>query len=274
MKRTVIVLAVVCLVFASTIPAFAILGMGDVVFDPSNYVEAIQAVLQLEQQYQQMIATYEQVRGQYEHLKWMAQQVPVNMSYRYRAPSASWDNLSAQDTYGTAGSWVSAVNGGGSAAAGYRQVTTSLDEYGPALNNISPDQQERVKNSYANVELADGVNVLGMQTIGQLRAHAANMDGTISALEKDSLSGDPAMNTEIAVLNKMNAANIIGIRSTQDSNKLLVSLTEQQILQAKRIRDAEARAINADVQFRTSGKSELDAQSANASEAMLAWRMP
>ena len=31
------------------------------------------------------------------------------------------------------------------------------------------------------------------------------------------------MNTEIAVLNKINAANIVALRNTQDTNKLLVT---------------------------------------------------
>ena len=59
----------------------------------------------------------------------------------------------------------------------------------------------------------------------------------------------------------------------QDTNRLLVALAEQQILQAKRLlRDAEARAINADVRFRKEGKAVLDAQVSNSSQAMLAWR--
>ena len=35
-------------------PAFAIFGFGDIVFDPSNYAEAIQQLLQMEQQYAQL----------------------------------------------------------------------------------------------------------------------------------------------------------------------------------------------------------------------------
>jgi hypothetical protein len=50
------------------------------------------------------------------------------------------------------------------------------------------------------------------------------------------------MNTEIAVLNKINASNLIAIRGSQDTNKLLASVAEQQIIEAKRQRDAEARS--------------------------------
>jgi hypothetical protein len=82
------------------------------------------------------------------------------------------------------------------------------------------------------------------------------------------------MNTEVAVLNKINAANLIGLRNNQDTNKLLVSLAEQQILASKRTRDVETQAINQHVRFMTDGKAALTSQASNASAAMLAWRMP
>lgn len=93
-------------------------------------------------------------------------------------------------------------------------------------------------------------------------------------MEEDSLSANPDFNTEIAVLNKINAAHIVSVRNTQDSNKLLVALAEAGIVDAKRKRDAEAQAINNHIRFRTEGKAALDAQSAGVSAAMLAWRMP
>ena len=82
------------------------------------------------------------------------------------------------------------------------------------------------------------------------------------------------MNTEIAVLNKINAADLITIRNSQDTNKLLVALAEAQIVDAKRTRDAEAQAINNHVQFMTNGKAAMASQASGASDAMLAWRMP
>ena len=82
------------------------------------------------------------------------------------------------------------------------------------------------------------------------------------------------MNTEIAVLNKINAANLMSIRSAQDTNKLLVALAEEQLIDAKRKRDAEAAAINDHIRFRTEGKAVMAEQVADASTAMRSWRMP
>jgi hypothetical protein len=267
---------VVCALLGITLvrPAFAILGVGDIVFDPTNYEEAIQHLIQLEQQYTQLVQTYEVVLNQYVHMVRMAQQVPVNMAARYRALATPWLNSSATNTYGTTGGWVAGINTGVGVASGYSRATQPLADYGAALGNVPADQLDRIKTGYATVELTDGANLHGIETIGRLRANAPAIENAIQGLENDSLSSDPAMNTEIAVLNKINAANVIAIRGSQDTNKLLVALAEEQVIEAKRKRDGEAQAINNHIRFVSEGKAILAAQAAGASAAMLAWRMP
>ena len=58
------------------------------------------------------------------------------------------------------------------------------------------------------------------------------------------------------------------------TNKLLAALAEQQIVEAKRTRDAEASAINNHIQFMGQAKGVMAAQASDASSAMLNWRMP
>jgi hypothetical protein len=270
--RVIAIFAGIALMFAS--PARAILGLGDIVFDPSNYAQAIRSFIQLEQQYLQLIQICQQSRQQYEHLVWMAKTLPFNMQQRYRPIVTPWTYSTATNTYGTTGGWVSAINTGAGVGGGYSQAVQKLDDYGAALGNIPADQLDRVKTSYGTVELTDGANLGAMETIGRVRANAPALENTLEALEQDSLSSDPNMNTEIAVLNKINAVNLIGLRNTQDTNKLLVSLAESQIVTAKRARDAEAQAINQHVRFMTEGKAVLAAQANGASQAMLDWRMP
>ena len=113
-----------------------------------------------------------------------------------------------------------------------------------------------------------------MQTLGQMRANAPDVEATIQNLEADSLSSNPNMNSEIAVLNKISAADVIALRNTQDTNKLLATLTEERIIEAKRQRDAEAQAFNNHIQFMSQGQAAMAAQSSGASQAMLAWKMP
>src|SRR6516162_8808287 len=69
-------------------------------------------------------------------------------------------------------------------------------------------------------------------------------------IQNDSLSDDPNLNTEVSVLNKVNATNVLALQNAQDTNKLLVAVLEQQTILAKHLRDAEASAANADIERR------------------------
>ena len=254
--------------------AYAIFGLGDIVFDPSVFAQAVQQVVQLEQQYVQLVETYQMVRNQYDQMTRMAQQVPVDMASRYRALATPWQNTSASDTYGTTGGWISGINTGQEASSGYRQAIEALNSYGSALENVPADQLPRIKTGYATVELTDGANVAGIETVGRLRGNAPAVENAITHLEADSLSSDPNMNTEIAVLNKINAAGLIAVRGTEDTYKLLAALAEEQIIDAKRKRDAEAQTINNHIRFMAEAQAVMAAQAADASRAMQAWRMP
>jgi hypothetical protein len=272
MKKTVALFAVIGLAVA--VPAWAILGVGDVVFDPTNLAEAVKELTQLEQQYAQLVQTYQMIKSQYNQMVWMAQQDPVNMIVRYGVPATFWTPSSATNTYGTTGGWVTGINTGQGVQGGYATATQPLGTYGGALGNIPADQIDRIKTNYGTVELTDGANLAAIETLGQMRANAPAVETAIQNLANDSLSSDPDMNTEIAVLNKLNAADLISVRNSQDTNKLLAALAEQQIIQAKRQRDAEAQAFNDHIQFMTNAQAVMAAQAAGASNAMMAWRMP
>jgi hypothetical protein len=262
---------VVCLAMALAGPIYS---LGLPVFDAANLANAIEQYLQMVQQYEQLVQTYQQVRAQYDHMRRMAQQVPVDMNRRYRALFSPPRISSTPDAYSTSGGWISGINSGSAIERGYAAATLPLRPYGSAFSQIPGDQADRVKTSYATVELTDSANVYGLQTIGDLRGHAEDLDRAITNLENDSLSGDPNMNTEIAVLNKINAANMLTVRNTQNANRLLVALAEEKIVEAKRQRDAEAAAIEQHARFLSEGRRVLTEQGAGSSQAMLSWRMP
>jgi hypothetical protein len=259
---------------AVSVRTYAFLGLGDIVFDPSVYAQAVEQVIRLERQYAQLVQTYVTVRNQYTQMLRMAQQVPVNMSARYRAVANPLRSLTATNTYGTTGAWINAVNTGVGVAVAYSQSIERLEQYGAALGRVPADQLAHLRTLYGTVELADGANQNAMETIGRLRASAPKVQSAIQGLENDTLSADPNMNTEIAVLNKIGAAHMIALRSAQDSNQLLVTLAEAQMIDAKRTREAEVRAINQHIRFVSEGQAALRAQAAGSSAAMMAWRMP
>lgn len=271
MKRIRLILLLSVLL---VVPAFALIGIGAIVFDPTSYANALQMFYEMQAQYNQLVRTYGQIKAEYEQMLLMARRVPVDMNARYRAAMSPWRILRASDTYGTTAAWVQSLNSGQSVSSAYQQASEALQAYGSALDGLPPSQLSRIKRMYGTVELADGASQHTMETLGTIRRNAPRVEQAVQLLEDDSLSADPAMNTEIAVLNKINAASIIAVRSAQDANKILVTLSEAQLIEAKRTREAETHAINAHIRFRREGRQLLDSQAANASQAMKSWQMP
>jgi len=249
---------------------------GGVVYDPTNYHNALLRYFQLQQQLIQLKNSYTQLVAQYNLAVRMARNIQ-NMPARYRALFSQWRNTGAQDSYGNTGTWVSGINSGQFPVitTGYQRATTQLLQYNPAaLAGMNPEELERVKSQYASVELADGANTTAMATIGSIRGNAQTIESRISNLEQDSLSDDPNLNTEVSVLNKINAANVLTLRTVQDSNKLLASLLEQQTILAKQQREATTNAINADIARRANLAGNMAQVTSTLTDSLQRFRMP
>ena len=235
-------LAIIFLALVFTVsPAFAQLGSG-IVFDPTNYKNAVLRYLQLQQQLQQLQQTYSLYMQQYQFLQGQARQLQ-GMVGRYRAQFSQWQNLTASNTLGNTSWWVSGINSGdyGTAKQGYGQINMTLG------NPAGVNTYDSLKRAYGLEELSDGSTVNGMATIGKLRQNAQQLELHVKQLEDDSLSSAPDLNTQIAVLNKINAANVLLVRTMQDTNKLLAALLEQQLVTSERNRTSSVGGINAEL---------------------------
>src|SRR5467141_3122626 len=249
---------------------------GGVVYDPTNYHNALLRYFQLQQQLIQLRNSYAQLVSQYNLALQMARNLQ-NMPARYRAQFSQWRNAVAQDTYANTGTWITGINSGTlpTVNAGYRQATTVLLPYGQdQLSGMTADELSRVKSQYASVELSDGANTTAIATIGSIRGNAQTLQSQIENLEHDSLSSDPNLNTEVSVLNKINATSVLTLRTLQDSNKLLASLLEEHTVLAKQQREATANAINADIQRRASLAGNLAQVTGTMTDSLQNFRMP
>lgn len=255
--------------------ASAQFGLG-IVYDPTNYANAVLRYGQLVQQLNQLRQTYAQIVARYNLALRMAQNLQ-NMPARYRAQFSNWRDVAAPNTYGNTGTWVTGMNTGNAGAvnSGYQQATVPLLQYNSQeLNGMTPEELDRVKSQYASVELTDGANVTSMATIGTIRDDAQNIENQINNLEQDSLSNNPNLNTEIGVLNKINAANVLMLRTLQDSNKLLLSLLEQNVITAKQQREETANSINAEIERRATLASNVSQVTSTLGNSLQTYRMP
>ncbi|HVS87983.1 MAG TPA: hypothetical protein VHF01_07150 [Candidatus Acidoferrum sp.] len=272
MKRKILIFMLAMGLCVGTVSA----QFGGIVYDPTNYQNALLRYYQLQQHLLQLRASYAQLVAQYNFAVQMAKSIH-NMPVRYRAQFSQWRNTLAQDSYGNTGTWVNGMNSGqtGVVSSGYQQATTQLLPYNQAqLSGMNADELARVRSQYATVEIADGANTTAMATIGSIRGNAQNIQTQIGNLEQDSLSNDPNLNTEVAVLNKINAAGVLTIRTLQDSNKLLASLLEEQTILAKQQREATTNTINADIQRQASLAGNMAQVTGTITDSLQNFRMP
>lgn len=224
-----------------------------VVYDPTNYTNAVLRYSQLIAQLNQLRSTYLQILNQYNLAVQMSHSLP-NMATRYAASWAPWRYASAQDAYGNATPWINGVNSGNvtGVLGGYQRATNPLAIYPQSLLSRMPTSElQRLESDAATIELTDAAAQNAMETIGAIRANAVQTVNTISNIQSDSLSGNPNLNSEVGVLNKVNATNVLTLQNAQDTNKLLVALLEQQTIVAKQLRDQAAVITSADLARRT-----------------------
>jgi hypothetical protein len=269
--------AVVLLAILLTLPAASYGQFGfSVVYDPTNYGNAVLRYIKLQQQLIQLEQTYQQVLNHYQLALEMAKNLE-NMPARYRAAFSKWRSLTAADLYGNTSGWVRAVNGGGpeSVSPAYQAATVPLLTYIPAdFNAINPIDAQNLKSVYASVELADGVNISALTTVGNIRANSQMVQQQINNLEQDSLSADPSLNTEVGVLNKINASNVLALRTLQDGNNLGLAALEQQVLDAKQQRDIEAANLDFAIQMRHEASQNLVSLNNNLNGSLANFRLP
>ena len=85
---------------------------------------------------------------------------------------------------------------------------------------------------------------------------------------------DADLNTEVAVLNKINASGVLTLRTLQDSNKLLASILEGQTVLAKQQREATTNFINADILRQASLAANMQQITGTLTSSLENFRMP
>jgi hypothetical protein len=214
--------------------AHAQFGFGGIVLDPTQSAHAAQQILQANQLYTTTLETSRNVIGAYNLAQRMAN-LPHTLYTSYiNWGRQQWITLTQPaNTYGNSLAWVNAAaTGYGSSSAnqaasihysGQISVYSSLDSHG----------QQAIAARGATVDLSDAVNSSSLQTLGTIRANAAQRETDISQLEAASHSVDPAQHTEMATLQRINQALLIELHTQQETNQMIQAQALQQLIGQK-----------------------------------------
>ena len=202
-----------------------------VVFDPSNYAEAVLEVLNLVRQYAWMLQ--------------QAQRLPFDMATRYRAVSPGWPLYDLAKGLHYAQPVLNALNLGDPSGSGYRQVIPPLDLPDDILANLPPDLRRRLQMAYAAIEFADRVSAVGVDQAGSIRLGGNNLLALVQAMQNDAVSTNPDYHSQAALLNKINTVSVLGLRIGEETNQFLADTVAQLIVDNTRKRGAETKLMNA-----------------------------
>jgi hypothetical protein len=218
---------------ASAQVACAQFGSG-IVFDPTQSGHAIQQITQGNQLYTTTVQTTRNVIAAYNLAQRMASLPQTLYSSYSNLGRQQWIVLTRPaNTYGNSLPWINAATTGYGASAA--NESSSLPRMAPisGYSSMSAQGQQAIAAQGATVDLSDAVNASNLQTVGTIRANAAQREADISQLEAATHSSDPGQHTEMATLQRINQALLIELRSQQETNQILQGQALQQIVGQK-----------------------------------------
>jgi hypothetical protein len=204
-----------------------------VVYDPTNYAEA---VLQ-----------FEQLVRQYTFLLQQARRVPVDIATRYHAHSIDWTYHNVESGLLYAQPLLAALNEGDPTGMAYRALIDPLDLPTDVLSRMPAEMRRRLGTAYATIELADSISRLAVDQTGTARVDGPFTLQAIRNVEHDIVNPGDDFHSQTALLEKINAAAAIELRLGEQTNQFQLSALEQLVLDNTRKRDTEAQLMNATI---------------------------
>jgi hypothetical protein len=205
-----------------------------IVFDPTQSGHAVQQIAQANHLYTTAVQTTRNVIAAYNLAQRMASLPQTLYSSYSNLERQEWIQLTRPaNTYGNSLLWMDAATTGYGAASANR--TASLPSTGQmsGYSGLNVQGQQAIAAQGATVDLSDSVNASNLQTVGTIRANAAQREADISHLEAATHSTDPAQHTEMATLQRINQALLIELRTQQETNQMLQAQALQQIVGQK-----------------------------------------
>jgi hypothetical protein len=261
-------------------PTYGVLGLFDIVYDPTvdatiaaqSAMQAgnwVQELLNQVDQIKTAVDTYLQLQETYDLAEYMAQYLKGLEAYvlaigQWQGPGV------ARDLFGVTGGIQQAMGGQltPALAESYAQSINQLNGYDPGvLADMNDMTRERLKANASSVAIADAASQQNFSTVGSVGGAVAASEANVDALTRAALSEDPDMNTDAALLNRIDIAGAYTVASLHDTYKLLSTIANAQGVLLKQQREGTADMINRDIYLRTNFKKDWEWAFAGATEA-------
>ena len=222
-RRRALTSASLVLVLALLLPtsAYAIFGLGDIVYDPTNYAEAVQELDQDIQIVSQAIQTYNLLKSE----------LAIITSRPWQTLATTLASIQVADLgdepSAAAQAIAQAVNGTQDArtAWSHANLSINMDTLNNALGSILSNT---AAPAHANaIEMTDAFATDALRTLGLYRTNQTLLNTAIQNLETAQQSTDPADNTPAAQQNITNGILLQLLKLQQSAASLHAVVTEQ-----------------------------------------------
>ena len=218
-------------IFALTaIPSFAVLGLGDLVYDPTSFAELVTQATTAYNQLKTMKASLQHFSLKNVWATVETQMTPTNVRNRFGETSGMTTALTTDSAASSSTAWsMSNVQVSGSTAA-YLQ--------GQQVGNSAQLSQ------LAMIEASDSISPDCMTAVGQYRA-ARTASATANAdLAQQQLDTSDSTNSEVEQLNLLNASEAQRMTEVQAQGVLHACLASQMTVANMQQRNAAADDLN------------------------------
>jgi hypothetical protein len=261
MRKAILTILFIGLAAAWQPAAHAQFGSG-VVYDPTQSAHAVVQIEHEEQsisnQMQQIengqqifsntvkiastaLQTYNQVVQQY-NLYHEMMLAPQTLYGRFLSPTTDLmmtQQIANHYGNGSGASWVNSSNTGTAAASSIQLASLPpLTATIPTASITTYAGQQQLAAQGATVDLGDSVAVTELQTIGTIKANQTARQADITALENATNTADASQETTMAVLQRINRALLLQLRTMQDANQINTNAALQQMVMQKQQQDA------------------------------------
>lgn len=251
---------------AVPVAARAQFGSG-VVYDPTQSVHAIQQIEQGQNIFTNSVKLADNAIATYNLAHQMATS-PQNLYRPFTSFQSYWLAVNqAANTYGNSQPWTNSANTGINASYAYQQASVPRTGQLNGYSNLSTSGQQQIAAQGATADINDSVTASNIQTLGTIRANSQQRQADINTLAAATNSIDPAQQTELATLQRINRALILQLMAQQDANQISQAYALQQIVAQKQQQDSLKMTFQQANQFQ-SGYNAVAPSYAGAAAAM------
>ena len=222
-------------------PAHAIFGLGDLVFDPTNYEEAVSELEQDILMVNQAIQTYQLLQSELR----MITQRP------WQTFATALGTIAVEDLGPQAGPAAQALASAANGLADPRPAWSGavmaipMDTLNPVLSALASTS---IPPNTAGVQLTDAFATDSLRTLGTYRQNQVQLTASIAALQTAQQSIDPADNTPIAQANITNGILLQVLKLQQSAASFNAVIAEQLTAAHSWNRNTAAEAITIQAQ--------------------------